>query len=265
MIILIPLPYVSEIISLLVQFLVNSLNFITEQVSNFPLSVSRNIYLSGGDVILIYCIILLIFILLLTKKIRILAFILSIIAIFQINNLIQTNKMIIGRQFIIWNCPTDNIHFIEGEKSLLFSEKFNANNKYGILALARKYSSINLSKNPDTINIKKIYESTIRIKKTGIYSINGIVWFNGKKILLLAENNTLETTTIKIPDIDFLIILGKPEINIDNLVFAGKPGEIIIGANVPEWIIHPILSQARTLNISTHSVKTDGAFIYTFK
>lgn len=265
MIILSPFAFFSEMTSVIVKFLINILNYITEHISNLPYSVSRNIYLSEKETFLIYTIIILIILLLSTRKIKIILFILPVIIFIQINDLVKINRMLTGKQIIIWNSPANNIQFIEGKKSFLFSDNPDENNKYGILSLASKYCMKNLTDNPDTINIKEVYKSSIKNELPGLYTKNGLMWFNGKKLLLLSQANTMTGDTINMTEIDYLVIFGKQNINFNKIKYNGKPKNIIIGAGVPEKIANNMLSWAKSLNIRTHSVKTMGAFIISFK
>jgi len=260
MLLLSPLPFLAMIISKLVNSITNLLNSYTEYISGMPFSVSRNIYLSEIDVLLIYMIIVILIYSFFKKSPGPLLFIFPIIIFFLSADIIKTENTNKDRSLIIWNFSEKNIQFFDGKESYLFKENLLEEGNYSISALSNKYCKKNRISNLKTMQINdSLFQSARKISQT-LFFYNGIFWFYDKKILILSKNNTGLINYIDTVDIDYLVIFEISNTDINRLINKVNPTHIIIGPEIQERDKKNINSLGINHNIKIHTIKIMGAY-----
>ena len=236
-------------------FLLNTFITFIEQL---PYAVSRNIYISIWELIFLILISIFVPIMLIHKKTKLLFLNLTLLILFLVADLYQRK---LPDQFIVYQTG-----------------------KYDYLAFIHKGTEIALTDKdvieyPELVDYQ-VSEHNIRahIKKRILYNINSFesqqtpnytkkkqfISFDGLLLAIITPENYMQKYRESI-QVDYLIISGNPNLQIDTLLTYYHCKNLIIAPSNAQWNIKKWKQSLTKKSIPTYYVKEEGAFVLNVK
>ena len=261
LIILSSISFIGAAISFILKFLVSALILFTEFITDLPFSTNRNIYFSQEKVFLLYIIIILFVIFFYSKNGKTLVIILSIIICFQIRESIILYNNSISKRIILWNSNNENFHVISGRKNILFIKNKKAKTNENLNLLVKNYNRKFSRYDPEIKKIEIITDTLMQNNTMGLFLNNGFGYFSNKRILIINKKSSFVHNNNKDFQIDYIFLLNDCKLDPNMVLMKLMPEKIIIGSVVTANARKKWRKAADKLDISSFSVKDDGAFI----
>ncbi|NOY49691.1 MAG: ComEC/Rec2 family competence protein [Chlorobi bacterium] len=257
------IPFLAGALGALTSFFVLAINYVVSFVEYFPYYGLENIFMPWWKTFLIYLIIAFGFHILFFKRIRLLIYLAAVLFILSGINTIYVFNNLKASKVICYNINNHDIILLKtGPKSVILSDKdFINDNKLQQFAL--KNSLIE-----EGIKTKKLLvlgqdkysdEHTLFIDRN-------FFQFKDKRFLIV--ENQGDTKMIKHSNninVDYLMVLGKRNLDIKSILYDISFKKLIIGSTVPIWKQQKIIAQCTELGLNYYSLKQNGAFVEEIK
>jgi competence protein ComEC len=244
-------PFLSDILVWVTDKLLKTIEFLVVKIDSIPYSYIDGIWVSVPLLIALYFL---------------------IIAIYNLSEYITGKKIIILASALMFTFLIIDIqYFIKRSDKMVV---FNAGNKTLIemvnKGVSTTFSSSDLNKrNKDFIAAAFERKNVV---KTGNYIILHDTidspfplayqtTINNKNILLMSGGKKDVVINESVSPIDFLIVIGKTDMNIKTIIEKINCKTVIFSSNCPPWFVARWLQELDGIDINTHNVREDGAFV----
>jgi len=254
----------SIIIAKVISTIIFLLNLIITTIEKLPYSVSDNIFISLQENIIYYIIIITISAYLVLKKTKYLKFSLLLIIVLLVFKIYDNSMSIKQNKIVVYNISkTTAIDFIYGRSNKLYTVS-NDTNK---LKKSIKYNISNYwgNCNIDNTNIC-IYDNSIKNSRldTGaeIAIYNKFIYFKGKRVLILDNNDYYNKKSENKIYVDILIISNNAKIKPEELVTMFYFSNLVFDSSISYWKLESWKKYCKNNNLPFYDVQASGAFIY---
>lgn len=248
-------PLIPQILGFVLSGLVFLMNYIVGLVKHLPANGVEGLYFPWIKVVLVYGLIIMLYNWLLRRRIRFIfpvSLIIFSLAIFQTYHKYQTLRQ---NRIIVYSINKQSaIDFIQGQKHVLVTDSASIVNssKYDYHI---KNSTIEMG-----LDEAMILNQGNIINEVGLYYDDEFCSFGDYKMITLNRAKQFFPVQNKLK-VNTIIIQGKNNVNIEDLIQCINFELIVIDGSVPYWKRYKIAETCDSLNISYYDVKTDGAFI----
>jgi len=247
------IPLIPQLIGWALSGMIYLLNYVVGIVKFLPFSGIDYIYTSITMLFSIYLLIMLTFILLTKKKLKLLIPVLTILTLIISLSTYHKYKTITQKKIAIYSINKHSAYdFINGNQHVLISDStlMDKNLDYQLKNSRTKWGIDNLQTIPvnDTIinNLVSIIDNFLFFEDMTIYIADG-------------SENYYPTET-KLP-LDLVIISGKKNIDIRQLNSIFDFNKVVIDSSVPPWNQKTIKKMCLEENISCFNVNKEGALV----
>lgn len=245
-------PYFSAFLGVFTSFMVMIVNHLVSFVEMLPFFGTEDINMPWAKTFLIYLIIIMLFHILIFKRIRLLIYFTAALTILIGANTLDIYHNSKNSKLIVYNINNqDIIQFIEGDVSYILSSEIN-DSKHKLYDFVIKPSNIKQG-------IKG--EEYFRIDKANFIENNNIliqenyIQFNQKRYLILSENEIYKVAdSASKLKINTIIITGKHKIELENIVAAIDFDKLIISSGVPFWKSKKLIEQCEDIGLEYFDV-----------
>lgn len=248
------IPFLSNILAYLLEYLVKLLNFSVEFVEKIPASHTENIPFLSIDIVFAYLIIFLISFYLIYKNAKSLQISLALIVIWISLNSINKIKINSQPELIVYNIKGESTVNILGKENYLISDSsilIDQKIKYGPMNHWLHKGKINY----ELIEFSKNESEKGILKKKGAY----IMFFN--KILLIINNKKqIQYQTNNKLNIDFLLLSKNADVTIPEIKNLYNIKLIIFDSSNSFYKVEAWKKECAEINQTYYSVIKNGAF-----
>ncbi|GEM_PF-766777 len=251
-----PVPYISNIVSIFIDYLSRAIIYVTEKIAAIPYAATENIYISPATFITLMLFILLLGAYLSHKKFRYLVFsgvlLISALAIPAYKEYTNINR----KEAVVYaSYPYTTIGFTYRNSHYIVTDMpdtvINKKRRY----ILDGYSTIN--------HIKDIYHID---PKRGSYTIpvsfnKNIYTFGNKQFLIYNKNRKIFSGIIPSIKTDYILLSGSSFNNVAELIKNSTFDLLIIDSSVPNHTARYIVKKCKTENKKVHWINRDGALI----
>jgi len=229
-------------IAFILLWLLKILNYLIEAIHNFPFSLSIA-SISLPQVILIFCIVILLTTYIETKKIKFLFVALHAILLYVCIDIALLYNTLHTNQLVVFAANTHTqVNFVKGKQLYVVSTDSTQD--------AKTASNFWLS---HKLN-KPIY-----IQHTPLFKNNFIV-FDSKRIMLLTTNKLRKMQADKPLEVDYLIIGNKVKSNMQDILRCVLPKQVIVDQSISSWYAANIEQSCAKNKIPCYNIAKHGAF-----
>lgn len=250
------IPFVSDLFSHILKYIVAGLNYSVEFIEKLPFSTTDNISFDSMNLIFTYLLFLSAILFLVLKKVKFLFGMLGIIVIILVAGSIKSYTYQTQKYIYIYNINKHkNINFIAGKNNIIACDSDLMKTKN--LEFATKGNFLHLHNTVITycnLNDSGLQNNKILKKKGNYFS------FLGKTVLLADNSNQLKYTSNKKINIDYLILSQNIYVDIQGILNLYKPGIIIFDGTNKNFRINKWKEQCKKLNQKYWSIPKQGAF-----
>ncbi|NPD83492.1 ComEC family competence protein [Lentimicrobium sp. L6] len=243
------LPFLKSILGLLSQKILYWLLFILNSsigfINQMPYAVSRNLYFTFWDTLLVYFLILFLILALMYKKAKILIVFLSIAIILMVSNAYLRMEDYEKEFFIIYHVPKASlVEWSTSNKSqvIMDTSLFNSQNYERYLYESQLYRRID---HTEYLTFDSIYSSSC---------IN----FDGRLIFILDKSLQIPENAIHL---NYLYLRNNPKISLHQLSNKLSFDTIIMDGSNKYWNVHKWKMECDSLRIPYFDTKEKGAFM----
>lgn len=255
------IPFVSAVVGFCLSAMVSLLNLIVGVVDYLPYNGFRNLYYPWVKVFVVYSLILMLFQLLINKKIRLL--LPTLVAVFVLvsfnfyrNYTVQDQNRIVVYQINKHSA----ISFIEGEKqiclvdSVLFTDDRKAD-------FQMANSEINWGVGRRTVRIDSVCENT----DPGFVFDKEFGFFGNFSFVIITDQRYFPINKTSQIAVDMVIVCGKKYLNLAQLKKSIDFDFMVMDGSVPYYKQKKLKQAADTLRISFYNTSKSGAYIKEFE
>ncbi|PLX10887.1 MAG: hypothetical protein C0598_09385 [Marinilabiliales bacterium] len=253
-------PYMSAFLGATTSLLVLLLNYLVAFVEYLPYYGTDNIYMPWVNTILIYLIIIMLFHMLMYKRIRLLIYFASVLLMLIGINTIVKYKHSKNSKFIIYNVNNqDVIQFVDGVNSYVLTSE-NKGNKKKIKEFVISPYNIKIGIKNEMIfglnELSKYDTPNLMIK-------GNFIQFNQNRFMILSDKDIFTTSdSLNKLKVNTLIITGKHKLDLSLLKSCIFFDEIIICSGVPYWKRRKLIEECKILEIKYIDIKKEGGKVF---
>ncbi|PLX05030.1 MAG: hypothetical protein C0595_01080 [Marinilabiliales bacterium] len=253
-------PYFSAFLGVCTSFMVMIVNYLVSLVEILPYFGTDNIYMPWTKTIIIYLIIIMLFHILIFKRVRLLLYFASaLLILIGINTIVKFDHQK-NSKLIIYNVNNqDVIQFVDGVNSFVLTSETKGNK--------RKIDEYVL--NPSNIKMGVKNEINFGLNELPNYQnkelmINGnFIQFKQSRYLILSGEDTFITTdSLEKLNINTLIITGKHKVDLNALKSSISFDEIIISSGVPFWKRKKLIEHCEILKVRYIDINKEGGKVF---
>lgn len=261
-------PIISICLTKILGGLVWILNFVIQGIEQLPFSTSRGIYLTLYEMLMLYLILILVYILFMKRRFGIIFPVIICLIVLESSFLYRKIGRLMSNSITVYN--------IKGMACF----EFSGNSRAALMYDFRDHESFATRLDKAVESIMPAWDA-LDLKQRSLFWLGSACMNNYKDPLrsrwirngsyIQFETKRIGILNGKIPkhvnsklNLDFLIISGNPMIHLQDVLRVYKVQVIIIDATNYTTRIERWVSEAGKLGIRCHAVSRDGAFVYEF-
>jgi len=229
-------------------------------VEMLPFFGTENIYMPWVNTILIYLIIIMLFHILMYKRIRLLIYFASVLLMLIGINTFVKYKHNKNSKLIIYNVNNqDVIQFVDGVNSYVLSSEVK-DGKQKIYDYVLKPANIKQGiENEYFFNL----DSLSKYEIPNLMIEGNFIQFKQSRYMILSDEDVFKISdSLNKLKVNTLIITGKHKIDLNALKSYISFKELIISSGVPYWKRKKLIEQCKELKINHIDIRKDGGKIY---
>jgi competence protein ComEC len=251
------LPLIPKFVGLVLSGLVYILNQIVGLVKYLPFYGLNDLYFPWPKVLLVYLIIILVFVMLNKKNIRLLVPVLSVFLMLLLFETAHKFNVLKQNRIVVYSLNKSSAYdFIRGEEHLLLLDSIALNSDKNLdYFLLNSRLAWGLETNKAVVTIPNLKNNI------GLYYDVDFAAFGDFKIAIVDGMRTFCPVSKKKIKLDAIFVKGKKSLKISDLRACFDANTIILDASVPYWKSKKIEKESESLGVNTHNVKKQGAYI----
>jgi competence protein ComEC len=251
------LPLIPKFVGPVLSGLVYILNQIVGLVKYLPFHGLNDLYFPWTKVLLVYLIIVLVFVMLNKKNIRLLVPVLSVFLMLLLFETVHKFNVLKQNRIVVYSLNKSSVYdFIRGEEHLLLLDSIaligDKNLDYFLLNSRLAWG---LETNRTSLKKPNLKNNI------GLYFDGEFAAFGDFKIAIVDGIRTFCPVSQKKIKLDAIFVKGKKSLKISDLRACFDVNTIILDASVPYWKSKKIEEESENMGINTHNVKKQGAYI----
>ncbi|NOR87668.1 MAG: hypothetical protein GQ527_08675, partial [Bacteroidales bacterium] len=233
------------------------LNTSMDWINKFPLAVSRNLYFSEIDTVLVYLIIIFFSLSLIYKKYKyIIVVFVSFIILFGSNTWLRYQAAS-SSSLTVYHIPKSTvIELSYKEESTLFIDSLLMLDTEGLDRYIIEYHLHKRIKKKKYFNIDRIQES----QATNYSFANNVLLFNNQSFLIVDGFNLLPNDTVA-TKFDYVLFRNNPNLSMQTLTSKVDFEMILFDGSNSYWKISKWQQQCADLGLASWNLKEKGAFV----
>jgi competence protein ComEC len=253
-----PFPWLAEIIAFLLGKSIYLMNECITIISSMPVAVSRDLFLSRAESVVIYLLLLSFLLLLGHRKRRYIwpAMLSLILIIISIN--IRKDKNSRQQIFIVHAVGEQAYEFIMGSKHCIFLDTADTHLRSDVIYQSSNYWVRHGLRQADHRDIRSLGGDTLISGQIFLYQ--HFVRFGSKRILFL-ESDIPADTTFFLPGEWIVVLSEKARPNIGLLNRAFDLNMLVFDGSTRPWQVPDWKKSCDSLGLPYHDVNEEGAFI----
>ncbi len=231
-------------------------------IENLPGATSTDIYLTFGQMLILYGIFISFILFFVQKNRRFAFYFVALAIVFQLINIEKKIRLTIPPRMIVYNIPGHTaINFISSGQNILLIDNSLAQDKnkiHNTILPYWKYAGF------DDASFLVLNRDSVFTTSTFVMRRNLISFFD-RKILLLYDRKVLDMQTDKRFPVDLIMIYGNPYLKISELSNFFSFKKIILCPSNKPFRNLSLSAQCDSLGLDYYDVSQQGAFIYKVK
>ena len=252
------IPYINIGVAFCVKWMIFAMNYVVSWVESLPFSIVRGLYINSLEFVCLIISLLLLILLLEHKKKSFLFGMLSMLLIFSAS---QLNRTIVQSTQMSMTVYSVNKHtaidFVCGKEHVLVCDSVLKANP----ADASFSVENNLIKEGVYLNGTFVLEDSVRFENCFLKKSQNLISFGSKTIGILNKNSTFGVKLPYRPHLDYFVVHGRNNIDLERLLNCYVVDLLIIDNSVPDYLSCKIIKKAEGIGQKYYDVKTAGAFV----
>lgn len=252
------IPYINIGVAFCVKWLIFVMNYVVTRVENIPYSIIKGLYINGLEFVCLLITLLLLMFVIEYKKKSFLFVMLSILLIFSASQLtrvvIQRDQMSLAVYSIKKHTAIDfvcgNEHVTMCDTSIIIDP-----------TIAAFSIENNLIKEGVFSNGAFLPLDNSHFENDYLRVCENLISFGGKTIGILEEKSTSGVKLPFCPHVDYFIIHGKKNIDLEELLNCYVIDLLIIDGSIPDYLSQKIIQKAKEIGQECYDVKMSGAYV----
>jgi competence protein ComEC len=260
------IPLVGDYLAIGLKYVIQFLNYSVNFIDQLPYSLSENIRFSVIDTWLIYLLIVCIICLIAYRKFKYVLLGCSFFILFLLSTFYTSYTSLNQRKMIVYNIPQSSaINFIDGDDNILLTDIKLSKNRSKLMFHVQNNWIKNGVSNEKIVRLdhllkKHLLSNIYRISNRNLFTKQNYFQFYHKRIVLV-DNKTKATQTLKKLNIDFIILTKNTKLSITEILHQYNPKQIIVDSSNSSFNAKKLKEEAKELGINCWSVLEDGAYI----
>ncbi|MEZ5196593.1 MAG: ComEC/Rec2 family competence protein [Bacteroidales bacterium] len=248
-----PLPILSGLVAKILAGIIWILNFMVNRIEGLTFSVSKNIYINGMEMIIIFGIGISLLIVSLQGKKKYVFPLLVCASLLLISFTYRNYTSLNQKSIVIYNISkTSAIDFISQKSDFLLADSLLTPNKmeyhinnFWTAQKVRNHSRFELM---DSIRTSSVF-----------FKLNNFIQFHDKRLILINRDFPVIAFPQKMR-VDYIILSGSPFLKIEELNACFVFDKIVFDASNSLWMVNKWKEECKESGIDFYDVKTNGAW-----
>lgn len=252
------LPWIPKLVGLVLSGLVYILNQIVGLVKYLPYHGINDLFFPWPKVWLVYLFIVLVFLMLSKKNIRMTIPVLSVVLVLLSLETVHKYNILKQKRIVVYYMNKSSAYdFIRGENHLFLLDSISLNSDKSLdYFLINSRLDWGLETNQASLETPNIENSI------GLYYDVDFAAFGDFKIAIVDGMSTLCPANQRKIKLDAVFVKGKKSLKINKLQTCFEVNHIILDASVPYWKSKKIKEESESLDVNIYNVKKEGAYIF---
>ncbi len=252
------LPYIPLWLGYLTSAFIYIMNFIVKWIENLPMSTISGLYLNQQELVLLFSVVFLLWILLQYLNYHTVVPMISLLFIFLLSVTLRNLENFQTKQIVIFGVNKHTaIDFINGRKHILLSDSTLKNDEFVIDYNMRAYwAKMGLHDEMVNLGIDDSHSETVFLKKK-----EDLVSFGGKIFSIWTGKQKFYKYQHARQPLDFVVVVGNQKESMDMLLKNYLVKTIVIDLSVPYWQADKWKSAAEKSGIQVCDIREEGAYI----
>ena len=252
------IPYINIGVAFCVKWMIFAMNYVVSWVESLPLSIVKGLYINSLEFASLIISLLLLMLLLEHKKKCFLFGMLSMLLIFSASQLNRTIDQSSQMSMTIYSVNKYTaIDFVCGKEHVLVCDSLLVTNP----ADASFSIENNLIKEGVFLNGTFVPTDSVCFENCFLKKSENLISFGGKTIGILNKNSTFGVKLPYRPHLDYFVVHGRNNIDVERLLNCYIIDLLIIDNSVPDYLSCKIIKKADEVGQKYYDVKTAGAFV----
>lgn len=258
-----PVHLISALMARLMIWLLIAMNTAIRWIEEAPGAVSRDVPFSLPMMALVYMLIIIIFMLWISRRKTYVFLALCILVFMALFNIFNTTTWNSQQEFVVYSVRKHTAFcFLSGREAVIFSDSVVAGDSsligftmhpHWVSKALRKVEVVNLG------SLDAMRENTFLLHGECV-SRDHYFQFRRTKVAVISHKPGTMRSALKLP-VDFLIVRDIPGLHMDEICALYAAGQIIFDSSSPVWRTRSWQKECLRLGQKCYSVPSDGAFI----
>ena len=253
------IPYINIGVAFCVKWMIFAMNNIVAWIEGLSYSIVKGLYINGLEFLCLIIVLLLLMLVIEHKKKFMIFSMLSMLLIFSGSQLIRSINQRNQMSFAVYSMNKNTaVDFVCGTEHVLLCDTMVLNDpSLTNFSIENNLIKEGVYSNGVLLSVKDESFENFYLRKR-----ENLISFAGKTIGIYDNKMTIGVKMPFRPHLDYFIVCGRKNIDLDKLLNSYIIDLLIIDGSVPAYLSERIIEKAKTMGQDYYDVKESGAFMF---
>ena len=249
------IPYINTLVGYLVWGAVYVMNWVVAKVESLPFSIVKGLYISDFEFTMLLLAFVLLLLMVSLRKRRFFVAVLSSLLLFMVSLTVRLYQADNQDVIVVYSLRNHTaVDFVSGGQHVLLADSaLMADESTLDYSVKGSWAKRHLSTHPQVIGFEADFENAYLCKKSKLAS------FDGKLLALWDDERLTDTLSYRLP-VDYLLVMGRQNPDIQSVVNGYKAKMLLIDGTVPRYLAEKWMAQAAEKQLPVYDLSA-GALV----